>query len=64
MVINLPSMEETWFQSLGGEDPLEKGTATHSSILAWRIPRQRSPWGCKELDVTEQLSTHTHSNYC
>ena len=31
-------MQETWIQSLGGEDPVEKGTATHSSILAWRIP--------------------------
>ena len=38
MVKNLPAMWETWVQSLGGEDPLEKGKATHSSILAWRIP--------------------------
>ena len=37
-VKNLPSMQETWVQSLGWEDPLEKGKATHSSILAWRIP--------------------------
>ena len=36
---NLPAMRETWFRSLGWEDPLEKGVATHSSILAWRIPR-------------------------
>ena len=36
---NLPVMWETWIQSLGWEDPLEKGTPTHSSILAWRIPR-------------------------
>ena len=35
---NLPAMRETWVQSLGWEDPLEKGKATHSSILAWRIP--------------------------
>ena len=40
--------------SLGWEDPLEKGKATHSSILAWRIPY--SPWGHKESDTTEQLS--------
>ena len=45
-------------QSLGQEDPLEKGMATHSSILAWRICGQRSlvgysAWGCKELDRTE-----------
>jgi len=37
-VKNLPAMQETWVQSLGQEDPLEKGMATHSSILAWRIP--------------------------
>ena len=39
LVKNLPAMQETWVQSLGWEDPLEKGTATHSSILAWRIPQ-------------------------
>ena len=38
MVKNLPVMLKTWVQSLGWENPLEKGTATHSSILAWRIP--------------------------
>ena len=38
MVKYLPAIQETWVQSLGGEDPLEKGMATHSSILAWRIP--------------------------
>ena len=38
LVKNLPAMQETWIQSLGWEDPLEKGKATHSSILAWRIP--------------------------
>ena len=38
LVKNLPAMWETWVRSLGWEDPLEKGTATHSSILAWRIP--------------------------
>ena len=55
----LPAMQETWVRSLGGEDPLEKGMATNSSILAWRIPwteepgRLYSPWGCKESDTTE-----------
>ena len=39
LVKNPPVMWETWVQSLGWEDPLEKGKATHSSILAWRIPR-------------------------
>ena len=38
LVKDLPAMRETWVQSLGWEDPLEKGKATHSSILAWRIP--------------------------
>ena len=38
MVKNLPAMLETWIQSLGWEDPLEEGMATHSSILVWRIP--------------------------
>ena len=39
MVKNLPALQETQVQSLGQEDPLEKGMATHSSVLAWRIPR-------------------------
>ena len=38
LVKNLPAMQETWVQSLGWEDPLEKGKAIHSSIIAWRIP--------------------------
>ena len=48
-----PAMWETWVRSLGWEDPLEKGMATHSSILAWRIPWIYSPWDCKESDMTE-----------
>ena len=44
MVKNLPAMRETWIQSLGWEDPLEKGMATHSNILAWRIPMDRGAW--------------------
>jgi len=43
-VKNLPAMQETWVQSLGGEDPLEESMATHSSILAWRIPMDREAW--------------------
>ena len=39
LVKNLPVVQETWARSLGWKDPLEKGKATHSSILAWRIPR-------------------------
>ena len=51
-----PTMHETCVWSLDWEDPLEKGTVNHSSILAWRIHGLYSPWGCKELDMTEQLS--------
>ena len=61
---NLPAMQETWVSSLDQEDPLEKGMATHSSILAWRIPWTEEPDGLqfpKELDTTEQL-THTQAN--
>ena len=43
-VKNLPARRETWVQTLGWEDPLEKGMATHSSILAWRIPMDRGAW--------------------
>ena len=42
-VKNLPAMQETWAQSLGQEDPLEKGMATHSIIIAWRIPWTEEP---------------------
>ena len=45
MVKNLPAMQEIRVQFLGQEDPLEKGMATHSSILAWRIPRTEKPGG-------------------
>ena len=44
LVKNLPAMKETWVRSLGGEDSLEEGMATHSSILAWRIPMDRGAW--------------------
>ena len=53
LVKNLPAMWETWVQSLDWEDPLEKGMATHSSILAWRTPRTVYPWGCKQSDMNE-----------
>ena len=43
MVKNLPARQETWVRSQGGEDPLEKGMAIHSSILAWRIPQTEEP---------------------
>ena len=54
LVKNLPAMQETWVRSLGWEDPLEKNKATHSSILARRIPW--TPRGHKELDTTERLA--------
>ena len=44
MVKNLPAMQDTWVLSLGWKDPLGKGIATHSSILAWRIPMGRGAW--------------------
>ena len=53
---NPPAMRETWIRFLGWEDPLEKGKAAHSSILAWRIHGLYSPWGHKESDMTEQFS--------
>ena len=62
MIKNLPAVQEIWVQSLGQEDLLEKGRATHSSILAWRIPMDRRAWlansprGHKESDTTESLT--------
>ena len=49
-------MQETWVQSLGWQDPLDKGKATHLSILAWRIPWTVQPTGSRESDTNEQLS--------
>ena len=65
MVKHLPAMWETQVRPLGWEDPLEKEMATHSSILAWRIPWTEdlvgySPWGLKDSDTTERLHTHFH----
>ena len=63
MVRRLPTIWETWVRSLGWEDPLETETATHSSILAWRISERSlvgySPRGCIESDMTRQLSITT-----
>ena len=61
MVKNLPATRETWVRSLGREDPLGWENllemATHSSILAWRIPWTEEPGGLQSMDTTEQLST-------
>ena len=59
LVNNPPAMQETWFQSLGWKNPLEKGKATHSSMPG-EFHGLYSPWGCKESNMTEQLSL-THS---
>ena len=62
VVKNPPAMQETWVQSLGQEDPLEKGIATHSTILVWRIPWTEEPSGLwvmgsqRATDMTEQLT--------
>ena len=61
-VKNPPTMQETWVQSLDWEDPLEKGMAALSSVLAWRISMDRGAWRAAvhrvaESDTTEQLST-------
>ena len=51
MVKNPPAMQETWIRSLGWEDPLEKGMATHSRILAWAIPRTEEPDGLQSMGL-------------
>ena len=53
MIKNLPTVQETQVQSLGQEDPLEKGLATHSSILAWRNPWIEEPGGLQSMGVTK-----------
>ena len=53
MAKNPSAMRETWVRSLGWEDPLKENMATHSSILAWRVPMDRRAWGHKELGMTE-----------
>ena len=62
LVKNLPAMWETWVPSLDWEDPLENGMATHSSILAWRLPwTMYSSWGRKESDMTFTSLERTES---
>ena len=51
MVKNLPATQKTWVRSLGREDPLEKGIATHSSILAWRIPWTKEPGRLQSMEL-------------
>ena len=56
LVKNLPTRRETWVRSLGQEDPLEEGKATHSSILAWRIPWTIQSMGSQRLRPTKKVS--------
>ncbi|MES8345576.1 hypothetical protein U6J89_12190, partial [Cutibacterium acnes] len=56
-VKNPPAMQETQVQSMGWEDPLEKGMATHSSILAWRIPWTEDPDGLQSMGSPKELDT-------
>ena len=51
MVKNLPAMQETWVQFLGQKDPLEKEMATHTSLLAWRIPWKEEPGGLQSMEL-------------
>ena len=68
MVKNPPALQETKVQSLGREDPLEKKTAAHSSILAWEIPWTEEAWSVtvhgvrKESDTTEQLNSNNRTS--
>ena len=59
---NLPAMQEAWIQSLGGEDPVEKGMATHSSILAWRITWTEEPGGLQSM-VSQRVGHVTNTTY-
>ena len=64
MVKNLPSNQETWVKSLGQEDPLEKGMAAYSSILAWRIPWREKPGELQPMGshrVRHDRMTNTHT---
>ena len=65
MVKNLPAMQETWVRSLDWEDPLEKGMASHSSILAWKIPWTEESGGLQSMGLQEsvmiEILTHRHT---
>ena len=67
MVKNPPAMQETWVRSPGQEDPLQEGMATHSSILAWRIPKDRGAWWATAHGVTNSQTRlnnkHKHIQY-
>ena len=60
-VKNPPAMQETWVGSLGWEDPLKEGTATHPSILAWRIPMDKGAWWATVHGVAKSWTMTKHS---
>ena len=70
MLKNLPAMQETWVHSLGRQDPLEKGMATHSNILAWRIPWTEELGGVQSMGSQrdghgpEKVSFHSSLKKC
>ena len=61
VVKTLLAIQERWVQTLGQEDPLEEEMATHSSILAWRIPCTEEPGGLQSMGSQTRLSMHTYS---
>ena len=68
MVKNLPAIQETWVRSLGQEYPLGKGMATHSSILAWRMPWTEEPGGLQSMGLEKvrhdwTTNAHTHGSF-
>ena len=63
LVKNLGTMKETWVWPLGWEDPLEKGMAAHSSILAWRIPWTEEPGGLKSSYASAQGRIYSNANH-
>ena len=62
MVKNLPAMQEIWVQSLGRDDPLKKGKATHSSILAWRILWTEGPSGPQSMELQRVAISNVIAN--
>ena len=64
MVKSLPAMQETWIRSLGQEDPLEMEIATHSSILAWRIPWTEKPGGLQSMGSQNLVDHHGLRSGC
>ena len=61
--MHLPA-KEMWVRALGWEDPLEKKTATHSSILAWEIPKKEEPGGRQAMALQIDMTGHTHTHTC